>query len=71
MKGLSLEEINELFGDPVAVRITYTGKGDNEELEKRLEGYNIHGNRKVIDTHIENVPVNGEKDSEATSETHV
>jgi hypothetical protein len=56
MKGLSLEEINELFGDPVAVHITRNDKGEVEELEKRLEGYNVHKDNR---SHVENIAVAG------------
>jgi hypothetical protein len=34
MKGLSLEEINELFGDPVAVYITHHSSGDKNTSEE-------------------------------------
>jgi hypothetical protein len=67
MKGLSLEEINELFGDPVAVHITHNDKNENEDLEKRLEGYNVHGKHKAIRSHVEDVLVDGDKGSVATS----
>jgi hypothetical protein len=50
MNGLSLEEINELFGEPVAVRITRNDKGEEAELEKRLQVYSVHG----INQHVEN-----------------
>jgi hypothetical protein len=41
MKGLSLEEINELFGDPVAVRITHADKQETEEIDRRIENFDI------------------------------
>jgi hypothetical protein len=41
MKGLSLEEINELFGDPVAVHITHTDKQETEEIDRRIENFDI------------------------------
>ncbi|RFU27075.1 hypothetical protein B7463_g9270, partial [Scytalidium lignicola] len=65
MNGLTLEEINELFGDPVAVHITHHDKADDEELERRLEEYDIHGIVKranpVENVHIENLVVSEEK----------
>lgn len=54
MRGLSLEEINELFGDPVAVHITHHDKVAEDDLEKRLEEYNVNGLSKRSDTvHVE------------------
>lgn len=41
MKGLSLEEINELFGDPVAVHITHADKQETEEIDRRIENFDI------------------------------
>jgi hypothetical protein len=41
MKGLSLEEINELFGDPVAVHITHADKQETEEIDRRIETFDI------------------------------
>ncbi|KAL9064026.1 MAG: hypothetical protein Q9161_009131 [Pseudevernia consocians] len=39
-KGLSLEEINELFGDPVAVHITHD---QEEDLDKKVQDMSIVG----------------------------
>lgn len=66
MKGLSLEEINELFGDPVAIHITHNDKNEDEELEKRLEDYNVYGKQKTIGLHVEDAVVDGDKGSVAT-----
>jgi len=41
MKGLSLEEINELFGDPVAVHITHADKQEAEEIDRRIENFDV------------------------------
>ncbi|MCJ1301822.1 hypothetical protein MMC08_004623 [Hypocenomyce scalaris] len=41
-KGLSLEEINELFGDPVAVHLTDADKTQQEELEARMQNFDVH-----------------------------
>ncbi|KAN0098393.1 general substrate transporter [Hyaloscypha variabilis] len=41
MKGLSLEEINELFGDPVAVHITHADKKETEEIDRRIENFDV------------------------------
>ena len=68
MKGLSLEEINELFGDPVAVHIT--GEHDGTGLEKRLENYDVGKHHHNADE-VENVAVNGEKGTTIPTEPRV
>lgn len=61
MKGLSLEEINELFGDPVAVHITHADKQETEEIEARIENFDTKSvglGEVTPPTHVED---NGEK----------
>lgn len=45
-KGLSLEEIGELFGDPVAVHITRTEEGE-DDLDKRIAAMELSGKRET------------------------
>ncbi|KAF2250929.1 general substrate transporter [Trematosphaeria pertusa] len=40
-KGLSLEEIDELFGDPVAVHLTDANKDQMEELERQVREFSM------------------------------
>ena len=40
-KGLSLEEIDELFGDPVAVHLTDANKEQMGELEKQIREFTV------------------------------
>ncbi|KAI9808853.1 MAG: hypothetical protein M1827_007176 [Pycnora praestabilis] len=42
-KGLSLEEINELFGDPVAVHLTDADKQQAEDLELKIHQFTVPG----------------------------
>ncbi|KAF2790363.1 general substrate transporter [Melanomma pulvis-pyrius CBS 109.77] len=49
-KGLSLEEIDELFGDPVAVHLTDANKDQMEELERQLRGFTLPNGSGGVET---------------------
>jgi len=60
MKGLSLEEISELFGDPVAVHITHADKQETEEIDRRIENFDIKSTNLGEATPPTHVEDNGE-----------
>ena len=63
-KGLSLEEIDELYGDPVAVHLSAAATVDEEEFEKHIDELNTqeaNGKPKGSTMHEESIGLEDRK----------